>query len=428
MEENKHLMSELDMLVRKQQELVDFACKAIKTTRQMPKPHNKEQGSGTRREIPRGVLTQLWKQDPSVERIGVRKLYLPHNVSAGPKDDLIEVVLGFSEKDKDDKAGAVAEPNADGDFLVDFEKDPFTFDLIHTYSVVRCVVDMYVRDLKIDWKWAWDQRPGALSDGKAKTPLRVICHAGEKPNATYHRGKKALKFYYYTDGEDKTTYLCRSLDIVAHEAGHAVLDALKPALYSVHTGQAGALHEAFGDLTAMFVVLEQLDMCEDIVAETKSDLREARYLTAIGEQFASVMSGNSMMRTEEEGDEESGDQMGMRNINNDLKGSCCPNEVHSLANVFTGFVFDFLVEVFKWEREPAKLSDAETLHRTSRVVRRILLLALYNTSARPDFQELAKAMISAVDVIAADDPADVPMYKKFLLHLCDQRELSAAGQ
>jgi len=155
-----------------------------------------------------------------------------------------------------------------GDFLVDFATDPFTFDLVHCYTVARLVLDMFLRDLKLpDWRWQWDKD---TPPNVARTPLRIVAHAGEKANATYHRGKRALKFYYLTVG-GTTAYLCRSFDIVAHETGHAILDALKPKLYAQKAGQSGALHEAFADLTAVFAVLDQLDMCEDVVAETKGN-------------------------------------------------------------------------------------------------------------------------------------------------------------
>jgi hypothetical protein len=44
-------------------------------------------------------------------------------------------------------------------------------------------------------------------------------------NAEYSREDRALRF-----GFTGSHIICRSFDVVAHEAGHAVADALKPEL------------------------------------------------------------------------------------------------------------------------------------------------------------------------------------------------------
>lgn len=428
---HQHLMSDLDRLVTRQHQLIHSA---FKLSDGALVHENTTEAEVLSRSIPPGSRCYVWKQDPTVARIGIRKVFLPHAIYPGPKDADIEVVLALpaaagAVPEKDVKATAIANPDDDHDFLCDIKGDPFCFDLVHTFTVARMTLDMYVRDLKIDWKWNWDLN---LAAGQKKTPLKIICHAGEKPNAVYHRGKKALKFYYFTEGAS-TTYLCRSFDIVAHETGHAILDALKPRLYSCHDGQAGALHEAFADLTAIFAILDQLDMCEDIIAETKGDLRQAKYLTAIGEQFATAMKANekdAYSRSEAETEtQEHAEVMGMRNANNTVTGKTCPpNDIYQLCNVFTGFVFDCLVDIFLWERNPKyETSDAVTLNRVARSVRRMLLLALFESSDVPSYLELAKGMASAAKVIARNDPGDVVKYQKIIDEHRHKRCLAVAG-
>jgi Zn-dependent metalloprotease len=60
-------------------------------------------------------------------------------------------------------------------------------------------------------------------------------------------------------------YTCRSFDIVAHEAGHAYLDALKPSWWG-YDGQTGAFHESFGDLTVR-------TLCSNVLAKTDLALK-----------------------------------------------------------------------------------------------------------------------------------------------------------
>jgi hypothetical protein len=44
--------------------------------------------------------------------------------------------------------------------------------------------------------------------------------------------------------------------VVCHELGHAILDALKPQLFNVASTEAGAFHEAFGDISAILCALQ----------------------------------------------------------------------------------------------------------------------------------------------------------------------------
>ena len=55
--------------------------------------------------------------------------------------------------------------------------------------------------------------------------------ATDSTEAYYTREDKALKFGYST--QVGGIYTCRSLDIVAHVTGHALLDGLKPDWKSV---------------------------------------------------------------------------------------------------------------------------------------------------------------------------------------------------
>ena len=134
------------------------------------------------------------------------------------------------------------------------------------------------------------------------------------------------------------------------------------------------------------------------------------------------------MSADEREDEEHQERTGMRNMNNDSTGESCGKDIYQLCNVFTGYVFDVLVDIFQWERDPHLTeSDAKTLHRVSGVVRRILLLALHNASDVPDFTELSLAMERAVDVIAKSDPGDIVMYKRIIATRREARKLALAG-
>jgi hypothetical protein len=316
--------------------------------------------------ISQGARVMIWKQDPTVAEVGIRKAFLPKRVFAGPKDARI-VTQGLP----------VVTPNIFGDLIIDPIGNPEAFDAVHTFAVVRMVLTMYERletPVTVPWQW---------NSGGNTDPLSVFPHAGVTQNAFYTRAGKALKFFFFDSGSPpQTIFTCRSLDIVAHETGHAVLDGLKPGwLGSSNTPQTGALHEAFGDLTSIFLALSQFDQVEAIVAQTKANLHATNFLAALAEQFGSAL----------------GSANGLRNADNDLKLSQVGSEVHSLSRVFTGGVYDVLADIFLFERKPAVEDDASTLYRVGRYVYSLVFRALAqspNTNA--GFADVVNKMLAIV--------------------------------
>src|SRR3954467_1626360 len=81
-----------------------------------------------------GSRVLMWKQDPSVAEIGIRKAFLPGPTLAGPRDSRIQV-----------QDLAPVAPNAFGDFIQTPGTD--AFDAVHTFTVVRQTLTMYQRAL-----------------------------------------------------------------------------------------------------------------------------------------------------------------------------------------------------------------------------------------------------------------------------------------
>jgi hypothetical protein len=299
-----------------------------------------------------GARVLMWMQDPSVDEIGTRKAFLPGVVLAGPRDARIMVAPG--------ETGLPAvEPNAFGDFVT--MPDTPQFDAVHTFAVVRQTLTMYQRALSgagaampLPWQW---------NSSIDTTPLQVYPHGlPNVMNAYYSRTQACLKFGDFVPGATTARlYTCRSFDIVSHETGHAVLDGLKPHwLMADNPPQTGGLHESFGDLTAIFLALSQLDQCEAVVAQTKARLHDKTFLADIAEQFGLAL----------------GSTTGLRNADNDLTLSQAGTEVHALSQVFTGAVYDILADAFALERNPAQEDCAGVLHRVAGWLRGLVLRAL----------------------------------------------------
>ena len=83
--------------------------------------------------------------------------------------------------------------------------------------------------------------------------LRVELDFGEDLNAFYTR--RRLEFYHATVA-GVTLFSGESADVVSHELGHAVLDAIRPQLFDAASIEAAAFHESFGDMSAILVGLQ----------------------------------------------------------------------------------------------------------------------------------------------------------------------------
>ena len=88
-------------------------------------------------------------------------------------------------------------------------------------------------------------------------------------NAFYDRN--GLHFFHGTVRGTKI-YSGESPDVVCHELGHAVLDALKPQLFDVASIEAAAFHESFGDCSAMLSNLMLPSFRHGVLDETDGRL------------------------------------------------------------------------------------------------------------------------------------------------------------
>lgn len=345
---------------------------------------------------PPGARVLIWKQDPSVTDLGTRKAFLPGVILAGPRDARItHGAPGI----------APVSPNAFGDFIL--PPDTEQFDAVHTFAVVRQTLTLYQRALAssgapalLPWQW---------NSQRNTDPLQVFPHGlPDVMNAYYSRTERALKFGdFVPNGATGRVYTCRSFDIVAHETGHAVLDGLKPRwLLRRNPPQTGGLHEAFGDLTAIFLALSQLDQAEAVIAQTKADLHDKTFLADMAEQFGLAL----------------GRPNGLRNADNDLTLAQAGNQVHALSQVFTGAVYDILADMFEFERRPGLLDDGALLHRTGEYLCGLVLRALI---AAPDFGATYAQVASHMLQFAASD-GKPQEYRDFIRHRFTVREVDVA--
>ncbi|MEU6876884.1 hypothetical protein [Streptomyces sp. NPDC046712] len=112
--------------------------------------------------------------------------------------------------------------------------------------------------------------------------LPVHLDEGVDLNAFYDR--RSLKFFHQrVEGVD--VFSGGSPEIVRHELGHAVLDALRPQLWNAATHEADGLHEAFGDISALLTALQVESLRTAVLTQTQGRIEQSSRMSRLAEQL-----------------------------------------------------------------------------------------------------------------------------------------------
>lgn len=167
--------------------------------------------------------------------------------------------------------------------------------------------------------------------------LNVDPLAGIQANAFYDR--QNLKFFQFKNKQGHDVFTCLSSDIVSHELGHALLDAIRPEFFNAASAEVWAFHESFGDIVSILCSLQHDEILAKLWDQTKGDLRVSNIVSEVAEQF-----GTSL-----------GMIGGLRNANNNFKyippeklprnspHDQLSSECHNFSRVMTGAFYDLLI-------------------------------------------------------------------------------------
>jgi hypothetical protein len=132
----------------------------------------------------------------------------------------------------------------------------------------------------------WEQLHMSLANWSAEAvhpkKLKLVQDGGDDLNAFYDR--EHLAFFHHTTGTH-TTFSGASTDVVAHEAGHAFLDMLRPELFVSSITEQGAFHEAFADCLAILVALFDRETRKALLAASPN-LGAANFVEATAEDLS----------------------------------------------------------------------------------------------------------------------------------------------
>ena len=117
------------------------------------------------------------------------------------------------------------------------------------------------------------------------TSLPVRLDDGRDLNAYYDRN--GLHFFHAEVARTSgvTVFSSESPDVVCHEQGHAILDAIRPQLWDTSAHEVAAFHEAFGDIAALHAALELESVRDTLIAETGGKIDRSTRISRLAEQL-----------------------------------------------------------------------------------------------------------------------------------------------
>jgi hypothetical protein len=351
------------------------------------------------------VEVMVYPQDPFVGEPEVRHM---------SRDDIRPGLINDRIMIKDSQAAA-AKPDEQGNYL--YALGTPEFDQVNAFYYTTLTLRMYERYAKRRLRWAFDA-----------AHLKVDPHAGNDANAFYTEQEEQLGFQMFNPVPGaKPISTAQSADIVSHEAGHAVLDALRD-LYNESFGLGtSAFHESFGDMTAVLVAMHDDSLLRNLLTLTKHNLNSENFIAEIGEQLS-----NSLVSLLPDGYDHT---VYLRNAINTLIAlpfndlvyhptdpvNQLGRQPHNYSRLFTGAFYDTLTAIYEHQRETTATTPHIALTRARDVLGKLLITAVEcGPVGELQFSDMAKAFL------AADQLLHQGTYADLLIEIFQKRGIATA--
>lgn len=224
------------------------------------------------------------------------------------------------------------------------------------------------------------------------SPLGVDLVHGDDLNAYYDR--RCLSFFR-ASVSGRVVYSGESPDVLAHELGHAVLDAIRPPLWEALGVEFAAFHEAFGDISSVCSALQLASLRHAAIEETHPSFYRSSRVSRLAEQLGWAIRQSRTDASEPDC---------LRNAVNsfyyqpphklppEAPSAALSSESHSFSRVFTGAFFAALANMLELEPQP----DSDALLKVAHDAALLLVIAAKEAPIVPDFYgEVALRMLDA---------------------------------
>ena len=206
------------------------------------------------------MLVRLWNSEEN--HWGLKEVLVPSQPGTGPSDEYISI-----ENSK-------VQPGSDGNFTAkDYSEDQI--NAVHTFAVARLTIDLWEKGLgrKIIWN-----NTGEISDNRLKIVINKSL-----TEASYRPSMNTMYLGTYYPGNVST---CMSLDIVSHEATHAVFESTHPGIQDAGDLNVLSIIEGWADVSPMFLQMNHSLLINPII-----DIYEINNLSEFAEGLEQTNNG-----------------------------------------------------------------------------------------------------------------------------------------
>jgi hypothetical protein len=252
----------------------------------------------------------------------------------------------------------------------EFDVDDPHFHQLNAYAIAARAIDLVEFELGRLLTWGFEA-----------SRLILLPHAGYLANAFYEEDTHSLQFYSFRQPDGSIYHTSLVHDVVAHETGHALLDAVRDRYTEGNHRETSALHEAIGDLTAVFAAFSHEVVRNDFLNAAGPTLRGPNRVASIADDFEVGASGSLALR--------------------DISESVDPrvfddtSDPHVLSLKLTGAMWECLIQMYEAARRGgAEPEAAFSLARTA--LQRMIVRGFdYLPPADATFAEFAAAVYRA---------------------------------
>lgn len=225
--------------------------------------------------------------------------------------------------------------------------------------------------------------------------LPVTLDRGVDLNAYYDRD--GLSFFHATV-RGVTVYSGESPDVLTHELGHAVLDAVRPQLWNAASLEVAAFHESFGDISAMLGALQLPSVRRAVLDETSKRVSRASRISRLAEQLGWAVRQFKPDAVEADCLRNAVNSFFYRppeHLPPNAPAASLSSQPHSFSRVFTGAWLDALAGMI----DPERASSA-TLLRAARDAGRLLVAAVRDARISSNyFAQVAAHLVRADEAL-----------------------------
>lgn len=242
----------------------------------------------------------------------------------------------------------------------------------------------------------WEHVAGPLKTWNGKVKEILFDCAGEV--GTVGGYDRQVMRFGRSEVDGRTVFIGSSTDLVAHEIGHAVLDAMRPELWNATGTEHVAFHEAFGDCLSILVSLSD-EPTRRAVLDLDSGMQGNNFVEALMEDLSSAIRKTA-------GPDHPASLP--RHGRNDFVW-CLPDglpvigrpgeltrDSHSFSQIFTGAFYDLIRLLFNASGD----GSPSSLWNSASVAGRLLIESAKSALVEPRlFRSVGRAMVKADEAL-----------------------------